>query len=75
MLLHRIEVDRDSVLLQDGPSGDQIPRESKFSPHVQTGPGVHPSSYKMGTGSFPGVMWLGCGVDPLPHLAPRLKKE
>jgi len=24
-------------------------------PPVQTGPGAHPASYKMGTGSFPGV--------------------
>jgi len=29
----------------------------------------------MDTGSFPGVKWLGCGVDHPPHLAPRLKKE
>jgi hypothetical protein len=25
--------------------------------------------------SFPGVEWLGCGVDHLPHLAQSLKKE
>jgi len=29
----------------------------------------------MGTGSFPGVKRLGCGVDHPPHLASRLKKE
>jgi len=27
----------------------------RFSALVQTGPGVHPASYTMGTGSFPGV--------------------
>jgi hypothetical protein len=45
-------------------------------PHpVQTGPGVHPSSYTMRTGSFPGVKPPGRGVDHLPHLVPRLNKE
>jgi len=29
----------------------------------------------MGAGSFPGVMWPGCGVDHPPHPALRLKKE
>jgi len=29
----------------------------------------------VGTGSFPGVKWLGRGVEHPPHLAPRLKKE
>jgi hypothetical protein len=34
---------------------------------VQTGPGAHPASYTMGTGSFPGVKQPGRGVDnPLP---------
>jgi len=32
-------------------------------PSVQTGPGAHPASYIMGTGSFPGVKRPGCGVD------------
>ena len=44
-------------------------------PPVQTGPGAHPASYRMGTGSFPGVKRSGRGVDHPPHLAPRLKKE
>ena len=30
---------------------------------VQTGPGAHPASYTMGTGSFPGVKRPGRGVD------------
>jgi hypothetical protein len=52
-----------------------------FSAPVQTGPGAHPASYAMGTGSFPEVILPGRGVDhppPVdhpPHLAPRLKKE
>jgi len=43
---------------------------------VQTGPGSHPNSYTMGTGSFPGVKRPGRGVDhPPPYLAPSLTKE
>ena len=32
----------------------------------QTGPGVNPAFYTMGTGSFPGVKQLGCGIDHPP---------
>ena len=31
-------------------------------PPVQTGPGAHPASCTMGTGSFPGVKWPVCGA-------------
>ena len=37
--------------------------------------GVHPASYAMCSGSFPGVKRSGRGVDHRPHLAPKLKKE
>jgi len=47
----------------------------RFSAPVQNGPGAHPASYTMGTGSFPGVKRPGRGVDHPPHLATRLKKE
>jgi len=46
-----------------------------FRPRDQTGPGPHPASYTVGTGSFSGVKRLGRGVDHPFHLAPRLKKE
>jgi len=49
--------------------GDEI-----FAP-VHTGPGAHPTSYTVGTGSFLGVKRLGLGVDHPPHLAVRLKEE
>ena len=49
--------------------------KARFSAHVQTGPGAHPASDTMGTGSFPRVKRPGSGVDHPPHLAPRLKKE
>jgi len=43
---------------------------ARFSAPVQTGPGAHPASYAMGTGSFPGVKQLGRGVDhPTPSSA------
>jgi len=56
-------------------SGDRIPVEARFSAPAQTGPGAHPASCTMGTGSFPGVNWPGREVDHPPPLAPRLKKE
>jgi len=37
----------------DGP-GDRIPEGARFSALVQTGPGAHPTSCTMGTGSFLG---------------------
>jgi hypothetical protein len=70
-----VNVGRDSDSLRAGRSGDRIPVGVRFSATVQTGPVPHPTSYTMGTGSFPGVKRPGCGVDHLPHLAPGLKKE
>ena len=37
----------------DGP-GIESRWGARFSAPVQTGPGAHPTSYTMGTGSFPG---------------------
>jgi len=43
---------------------------ARFSAPVQTGPGAHPASYTMGTGSFPVVKRPGRGVDhPPPSIA------
>jgi hypothetical protein len=53
-------------LLQAGQSGDRIPVGARFSAPIQTGPGAHPASCTMGTGSFPGVKRSGCGVDHPP---------
>jgi len=39
---------------------------TRFSAPVQTGPGAHPDSCTMGTGSFPGVK-SGRGVTLTPH--------
>jgi len=63
--------DRDGDWLRAGRSGDLIPMGAVFSAQVQTGPGVHPTSYTMGTGSL-----LGDSVVLITyHLAPKLKKE
>ena len=47
-------------------SGIESRWEARFSAPVQTGPGAHPASCTMGTGSFPGVK-TGRGVKLTPH--------
>ena len=51
------------------------PGEARFSA-VQTGPGAHPASCTMGTGSFSGIE-NGRGVTLTPHplLVPRSKNR
>jgi len=63
-----------SYLLRAGRSGDRIPLEERFFAPVQTGPGAHPASYTMGTGSLPGVKRPGRGVDQ-PNLSSAEVKE
>ena len=48
---------------------------ARLSAPIRTGPGAHPASYTMGTGSLPGVKRPGRGVEHPTHLVPRLKKE
>jgi len=48
---------------------------ARFSTPVQTGPGAHPASYIMGTGSFPGVKRPGRGVHHPPPLSAGVKEE
>ena len=66
---------RYSDSLRVGRSRDRIPVGARFSAPVQTGPGAHPASYTLDTGSFPRTKRQGRGVNHPPHLAPRLKKE
>jgi hypothetical protein len=65
-----------SVYRPTGRSGDRILVGARFSAPVQTGPGAHPASCTMDTGSFPGVE-SGRGVTLTPHplLVPRSKKS
>ena len=54
-----------------GRSGDRIPVWGSFTAPVWTDAEADPASYTVGTGSFLGVKWPGCGVNHPPHLALR----
>jgi hypothetical protein len=56
-------------------SGDRIPVGARFFAHVQTGPGAHPTSYTMGTGSFPGVKRPGRDADHPPPPSAEVENE
>jgi len=49
--------------------------EARFSAPVQTGPGAHPASYSMGTGSLPGGKRPGRGVDHPPPSSAEVKER
>ena len=59
----------------DGP-GIESRWEARFPAPVQTGPGAHPASCTIGTGSFPAVK-SGPGVTLTPHplLVPLVMEE
>jgi len=43
---------------------------ARYSAFIQTSPGAHPASYKMGTGSFPSIKHgRGMVLTNHPHLA------
>ena len=54
----------------DGP-GIESRWGARFSAPVQTGPGAHPATCTMGTGSFPGVKRPGRGAD---HPSPSKRR-
>jgi hypothetical protein len=58
----------------DGP-GDLIRWGARFSAPVQTGPGAHPASYTVGTGSFPGVKLPWRGFDHPSPFGGEVKEE
>ena len=49
--------------------------EAIFSAPVQTGSEAHPASYKMGTGSFPGVKQPERGVEHPPIFCAEVKER
>ena len=58
----------------DGPGIES--RLGRDFPPVQTGPGAHPASCTMGTGSLPGVnSGRGVGLTPHPHLVPKVLEK
>jgi hypothetical protein len=69
------KLSRYSDWLRAGRFGNRIPVSGRFIAQVQTGPGAHPVSCTMGTGSFPGVKRPGRGADHPPLLSPRSRKS
>jgi len=56
--------------------GIETPWGARFSAPVHTGPGAHPASCTMGTGSFPGVKsGQGVTLTPNPFLVPWSRKS
>ena len=70
-----IHIGRYNYSLRAGRSGGRIPVGARFSAAVHTGLGAHPSFYRMGTGSFPGVKRQGSGVDHLPPANTEVKER
>jgi hypothetical protein len=66
---------RYSDWLRAGRSGDRIPVGARYFAHVQTGPGAHPASCTMGTGSFSGVKQPGRGADHPPPSSAEVENE
>jgi len=79
-MLHLNPVGWDSSVdiataLQTGRSGDQILVGARFSTPVRTGPGAHAVCFAVGTASFPGVKWSGCGIDHTPPSSAEVKER
>ena len=58
----------------DGPGTEFRWGGSRFSAHVQNGPGAHSAFYKMDRGSFHGVKRLRSGVDHSPSSNPEAQE-
>jgi hypothetical protein len=70
------QLSRFSDLQRDLRSGDRMPLRVRFSAPVQIGPGAHPASYTMGTGSLPReVKRTGRGIDHLLPFSTKVKER
>ena len=70
------QLSRYSDWLHAGRFGDRIPVGTRLSAPVQTGPGVHPTSCTISTGSFPGGKERpGRDADPSPLCSAVVKEE
>jgi len=58
----------------DGP-GIEYRWGARFFTLVQAGPGAHPASYTMGTGSIPGENRAGHGVEDPPASSAEVKER
>jgi hypothetical protein len=58
---------------RSNPGGSEV--GARFFAHVQTGPGAHPASCTMNTGSFPGVKRPGRGADHPPPPSAEVENE
>jgi hypothetical protein len=67
----------DGIVTDYGLDGPRIEFRwgARFFAHVQTGPGAHPASCTMDTGSFPGVKRPGRGADHPPPCSAEVDKE
>ena len=62
-------------LLPAGRFGDRIPVGATYSAPVHTGPGVHPASFTMSTGSLPEIKRPARGVDHPPPSSAEVKER
>jgi len=56
----------------------RLKKEQSYTATPPLGPHgsqAHPASYTVGTGSFPGVKWPGCGVDHPPQSSAEVKER
>jgi hypothetical protein len=66
---------RYSDSIEAGRSGNRIPIVAGFSTPVQAGPGAPPTSYTMGTRSFPSVKRPERGVNHPPSSSAEVKER
>jgi len=75
-IINYLQVNDERRLITGWTVRDRIPVGTRFPPPLQTGPGAHPASCTMGTGSLPGVKYgQGVLLTTHPLLVPRSWKS